>query len=189
MDGENEKRERVNTEDPLKQNEEFLKYHKEIYLNGDTYSGETVERIEKDCGCRVICNPHFNGITFYVENEYYDNAQSVINKNRRMEEEKQKKDREERLARRKVEVSKKIEQRLEEKLAACESPDDAELARIAKNCLKTLRIKDYVQAHEAERYRHVHEKYPEYFKLLGWPEDVEGSAAKTYINSTLIKNI
>ena len=186
MDGENENRDRVSTEDPLKQNEEFIKYHKEIYLNGDIYSGETVERIEKDCGCQVICNPHFNGITFYVENEYYENAQAVINKI--MEEEKQNKEREERLARRKVEVSKKIKQRFEEKLAACEHPDDAEL-EFAKNCLKTLRIKDYVQAHEAKKYRQVHGKYPEYFKLVGWPEDVEGNAAKRYINSTLIKNI
>lgn len=186
MVGENENRDRVSTEDPLKQNEEFLKYHKEIYLNGDTYSGETVERIEKDCGCRVICNPHFNGITFYVENEYYENARSVINKI--MEEEKQKKEREERLARKKNEVSKKIKQRFEEKLASCERPDDAEL-EFVKDCLKTLRIKDYVPAPEAERYRQVHGKHPEYFKLLGWPEDVEGHAAKTYINSTLIKNI
>jgi hypothetical protein len=186
MDGENENRDMVNTEDPLKQNEEFLKYHKEIYLDGDTYSGETVERIEKDCGCQVICNPHFNGITFYVENEYYENAQAVINKI--MEEEKQNKEREERLARRKVEVSKKIKQRFEEKLAACERPDDGEL-EFARNCLKTLKIKDYVQAREAERYRQVHGKYPEYFKLVGWPEDVEGNAAKTYINSTLLKNV
>lgn len=186
MDGENKNRDRVNTEDPLRQNEEFLRYHKEIYLDGDIYSGETVERIEKDCGCRVICNPHFNGITFYVENEYYENARSVINKI--MEEEKQKKEREERLAIRKVEVSKKIKQRLEEKLAACERPDDTEL-EFANNCLKLLRIKDYLPASEAERYRQVHGKYPEYFKLKGWPEDVEGSAAKTYINSTLIKNI
>ena len=186
MDAENKKRVIVDTEDPLKQNEEFLKYHKEIYLDGDTYCGETLERIEKDCGCQVICNPHFNGITFYVENEYYENAQVVINKI--MEEEKKKKERETRLARRKVEVSKKIKQRFEEKIAACKRPDDAEV-KFAQNCLKTLRIKDHVQEPESERYRQVHGKYPEYFKLVGWPEDVEGNAAKTYINSTLIKNI
>ncbi len=79
MDGENENRDMVSTEDPLKQNEEFLKYHKEIFLDGDTYSGETVERLEKDCGCQIICNPHFNGITFYVENEYYEKAKSWEN--------------------------------------------------------------------------------------------------------------
>ena len=78
MVGENENRDMKNTEDPLKQNEEFLKHHKEIFMDRDTYCGETVERIEKDCGCQVICNPHFNGITFYVENEYHEAAQTVI---------------------------------------------------------------------------------------------------------------
>lgn len=186
MEGENENRDIMNTEDPLKQNEEFLKHHKEIFLDRDTYCGETVERIEKDCGCQIICNPHFNGITFYVENEYHEAAQAVIKTI--MEEEEKKKEREERLKRKKVEVEKKIRQRLKEKLAACDQPDESDL-RFIHNCLKTLRIKDYVQAPELERYRQIYAKYSEYFKIAGWPEDLEGSAAKTYINATLIKNI
>jgi hypothetical protein len=73
-------------------------------------------------------------------------------------------------------------------LAECEHPDDNE-REFAEKCLKTLRIEDYVQAPEAEKYRKIYSKYSEYFKLLGWPEDVEGSAAKKYLNASFVRDI
>ncbi len=173
-------------EDPLKQNEEFLKHHKEIELDGDIYCGETVERIEKECGCQVICSPHFSGISFYVENQFYQDVQVVINKIYEQEQTKEK--REARREIKKAELLKKIKGRFDEAMAKCEHPDDTELEFVRK-CLKTLRLKDYVNAPEADNYRQLHAKYPEYFKLVGWPDDVEGSSAKAYVNSTLIKNV
>jgi len=173
-------------EDPLKHNEEFLKKHKEITFNDNIYCAEAIERIEKKCGCQVICNPHFNGISYYVKNEYYKDAQTVIKEVN--EEEREKEERKKRLAKRKTELSKKVKQKLDEKMAKCEHPEDNEL-RFAEECLKTLRLKDYVPESEAEKYRQLYAKYPEYFELANWPEDLEGDAAKKYINMTLIKNI
>ncbi|MBW1901486.1 MAG: hypothetical protein JRJ20_07595 [Deltaproteobacteria bacterium] len=170
-------------DDPLKHNEEFLKNHKELNLDRDLYYKITIEHIEKSCGCQVICNPHFNGISFYVENEYYQDAQDVIEK---ITEENR--GREERLARKKVEVSKKVSRKFDERIAKCEHPNDNEF-KFAENCLKTLRIEDYVQARDAEKYRQLYVKYSEYFKLVGWPEDVEGDAAKKYLNSSFVRGI
>ena len=48
----------------------------------------------------------------------------------------------------KVEMSKKIKQRLDDKLAACEPPNDSEL-RFTEKCLMTLRLEDYVQESDA----------------------------------------
>ncbi|MCP4683094.1 MAG: hypothetical protein GY864_12230 [Desulfobacterales bacterium] len=172
--------------DPLKQNEEFLKHHKEIELDDDIYCGETVERIEKECACQIICSPHFKGISFYVENQHCQDVQVVINKI--YEEEKAKEERNARREIKKAGLTKKIKRRFEEAMARCEHPGDLEV-EFARQCLKTLRLKDYVNATEADKYRQLHGKYPEYFKLVGWPDDVEGSSAKTYINSTLIKNM
>ena len=171
--------------DPLKQNQEFLKHHKEIFLDGDVYCGETIERIEKECNCEVICSPHFKGIAFYVENRFHENVQSVVE--RIHEEERLNEERKVRLAERKDKVAKKIKRRLEEDLSRCESPDDEDLQFIEK-CLKTLRMEDYVPEPEARKYRQLQSMYSEYFKLIGWPEDVEGQPAKIYVNSTLLKN-
>ncbi len=174
------------TDDPLKHSEEFLKHHKEITLNDPVYCRDAVERIEEECRCKVICSPHFTGVTYYVENEHYDAANEIVRKV--IEKEKVQEEREARLETKKVEMSKKINQRFDEKLAACEPPNDSEL-RFAEKCLMTLRLKDHVQKPDAETYRLLYKKYSEYFKLKSWPEDVVGDAAKKYINLTLFKNV
>ncbi len=173
-------------DDPLKHNEEFLKHHKEITLNDPVYCRDAVERIEEECGIKVICSPHFSGVTYFVENEYYDAAKSIVRKV--IEKEKEQKEREARREIKKTEMSKKIKKRFEEKLAACESPDDSEL-KFAEKCLMTLRLEDYIQESDAETYRLLYKKHSEYFKLKSWPEDVVGDAAKKYINLTLFKNV
>ena len=170
-------------DDSFKQNEEFLKNHKELNLDRNLYHKSTIERIEKSCGCQVICNPHFNGISFYVKNECYQEAQDVIEKIAEKE-----RSREERIAQKKVEVSEKVSRKFEERLAGCEQPKDNE-SKFAENCLKTLRIEDYVQARDAEEYRQLYSKYSEYFDLMGWPEDVEGEAAKRYLNASFVRGI
>ena len=92
--------------DPLKQNEEFIKHHEEILLDEDVYCGETVEHIEKNCNCEVICNPHFKGIFSYEENRFYEDVQSVIKKIN--EEEIFREERKVRLAERKDNATKKL---------------------------------------------------------------------------------
>jgi len=183
MDGEHKEELNGIKDDPLKHNEEFLKNHKELNLDRGLYYKTTIERIEKSCGCQVICNPHFTGISFYVKNECYQDVQDVIAK---IAEENR--GREERIARKKVEVSKKVNRRLEERIAKCEQPNDNE-RKFLDNCLKILRIEDYVQARDAEKYRQLYAKYSEYFKLVGWPEDVEGDVAKKYLNSSFVRGI
>ncbi len=174
------------TDDPLKHNEEFLKHHKEITMNDPVYCKDAIERIEAECSCKVICNPHFTGITYYVDNEHYDAAKEIVREV--IEKEKAREEREARREIKKVEMTKKIKQRLDEKLAACEQPNDSEL-EFAEKCLMTLRLEDYVQKPDAETYRLLYKKYSEYFKLKSWPEAVVGDVAKKYINMTLFKNI
>lgn len=173
-------------EDPLKQNEEFLKHHKELNLTEHIYCAEAIERIEAHCGCKVICNPNFSGISFFVENQYHEDAHEILSKLYQEEEKEiERKNRREIKKAQAVEMARK---RLEEALAKCDHPTDEEI-RFAEGCLKTLKLKDYVQQDDAERYRHISTRYPEYFRLFSWPEDVQGHAAKTYLNSTLLKNI
>ncbi len=172
--------------DPLKHNEEFLKHHKEIKMNDPVYCKDAIERIEEECGCKVICSPYFTGVSYFVGNEHYDAARAIVGKV--IEAEKELEERETRREIKKAEMSKKIKKRLDEKLAACESPNDSEL-KFAEKCLMTLRLEDYVQKPDAETYRLLYKKYAEYFKLKSWPEDVVGDAAKKYINLTLFKNI
>jgi hypothetical protein len=173
-------------EDPMKPNEEFLKHHKELNLDDNIYCAAAIERIEADCGCKVICNPHFNGISFFVENMYYQDAQNIINKIN--EEETKEIERRKRLEIKKAEAMERARKRFDEAMAKCDHPNDDD-RKFAEDCLKTLKLEDYVQPQDAERYRRIYARYTEYFKLLSWPEDVQGNAAKTYLNSTLIKNI
>ena len=135
--------------DPLKQNEKFIKHHKEILLDEDVYCGKTVEHIEKDCNCEVICNPHFKGIFSYVENRFYEDVQSVIKKIN--EKEIFREERKVRLVERKNNVAKKIKHRLEEELSECEFLDDD--LQCVEKCLKMPRMEDYVQELEARKYR------------------------------------
>jgi hypothetical protein len=186
MDAENNNGGMTTTEDPLKQNEEFLKHHKEITMNDPVYCKDAIERIEEECHCKVICNPHFSGITYYVENQHYDTAKAIVRDV--IEKEKALEARESRREIKKVETSKKIRQRLDEKMAACEQPNESEL-KFTEKCLMTLRLKDYVQKADAETYRLLYKKYSEYFTLKSWPEEVVGDTAKKYINMTLFKNI
>ena len=174
------------TQDPIKQNEEFLKHHKELNLTEHIYCAEAIERIETHCGCKVICNPSFNGISFFVENQYYQDAQDILNK--LYEEEEKEIDRKNKREVKKAEAIERARKRLEEALAKCDHPSNDEI-RFAEDCLKTLKLKDYVQQDDAEKYRQICARYPEYFRLLSWPEEVQGDAAKTYLNSTLLKNI
>ncbi|SPD76035.1 hypothetical protein PITCH_A80030 [uncultured Desulfobacterium sp.] len=173
-------------EDSLKQNEEFLKHHKELNLTEHIYCAEAIERIEAHCGCKVICNPNFSGISFFVENHYYQAAQDILCK--LYEEEKKEIERKNRREIKKAQAVEKLRKKLEDALARCDHPTDEEI-RFAEDCLKTLKLKDYVPQDDAERYRHICERYSEYFRLLSWPEDVRGHAAKTYLNSTLLKNV
>jgi len=169
--------------DPLKQNKEFLKNHKEIDLDMRLYSGETIERIEKYCGCQVIVNPHFNGISFFVKNECYRDAQDIIDKIRE-------KDgvRREKLEIKKREAKERVKKRFEDRMAKCKQPSDEE-RRFAENCLKTLKIEDVVRPSDAQRYRQLYTEYQAYFDLVGWPDDVEGSSARRYLNTSFIKTI
>lgn len=169
--------------DLMQLNEEFLKNHKELKLDMGFYYKSTIERIEKSCGCQVVCNPHFDGISFYVKNEYYQDAQNIIDK--LAEEERL---REERIERKREEVARKTKQKFDEAMARCRHPDDNE-REFAEKCLKTLRLEDYVQPSNAEEYRRLYTKYSEYFDLLGWPDAVEGSSAKKYLNASFVRGI
>lgn len=186
MGEKNDKGDLAFADDPLKHNEVFLKHHKEIKMNDPVYCRDAIVRIEKECACKVICSPHFTGITYFVGNEHYDAAQAIVENV--IEKEKEQEEREAHREMKKVEMEKKLKKRFEEKLAACESPNDSEV-KFAEKCLMTLRLKDYVQKPDAETYRLLYEKYSEYFKLKSWPEDFEGDAARKYINLTLFKNV
>jgi len=169
--------------DPLAQDKEFLKNHKQIDLDMHLYCGETIERIEKHCGCQVIVNPHFDGISFFVKNEYYRDVQDMISKIREEDSA-----RRERIATKKREALERVKLRFEDRMAKCKQPSDEE-RRFAENCLKTLKIEDVVRPSDAQRYRELYKEYQAYFDLVGWPDDVEGSSARRYLNTSFIKTI
>ncbi|MBA5234746.1 hypothetical protein H2Y56_21945 [Pectobacterium aroidearum] len=61
------------------------------------------------------------------------------------------------------------------------APSDNEMVFI-NNCLRKLRLGDYIHASMKDSWRDKARKYPEWFSAKGYPDDLRGSRPKHYVD-------
>ncbi|MEI7247992.1 hypothetical protein WCT80_17770 [Pectobacterium carotovorum] len=61
------------------------------------------------------------------------------------------------------------------------APSDKEMVFI-NNCLEKRRAGEYIHASMKDEYRDLTRKYPQWFSVKAYPDDLRGSVSKHYVN-------
>ncbi|MCA6962438.1 hypothetical protein [Pectobacterium odoriferum] len=61
------------------------------------------------------------------------------------------------------------------------APSDNEMVFI-NNCLKKRRAGEYIHASMKDKYRDLTRKYPQWFSVKAYPDDLRGSVSKHYVD-------